>query len=182
MWRAQHIGHHVTAWQNGGSAEMPIAVAIGWEPSLAFSGGSPVPKGVCEYDVMGAIRGAPVELVKCETVDLYVPATAEIVIEGYLGLDPKSYDDGRPVRRVHRLSRRRSLAQADHPRHLPSPTATIRSCAAPSKARCRGAIRRMASCSSIMRAATAWNVLDRAGVPGVTDVLVPAGADRHQRC
>jgi len=28
MWRAQHIGHHVTAWQNGGSSEMPIAVAI----------------------------------------------------------------------------------------------------------------------------------------------------------
>ena len=70
MWRAQHIGHHVTAWQNGGGTEMPIAVAIGWEPSLGFCAGSPVPKGVCEYDVMGAIRGAPVELVKCETVDL----------------------------------------------------------------------------------------------------------------
>ena len=36
MWRAQHIGHHFTAWQNGGNAEMPIAVAIGWEPSLGF--------------------------------------------------------------------------------------------------------------------------------------------------
>jgi 4-hydroxy-3-polyprenylbenzoate decarboxylase len=35
----------------------------------------------CEYDVMGAIRGAPVELVKCGSHDLYVPATAEIVIE-----------------------------------------------------------------------------------------------------
>jgi 4-hydroxy-3-polyprenylbenzoate decarboxylase len=46
MWRAQHIGQHATAWQNGGSSEMPIAVAIGWEPSLAFTGGSPVPKGV----------------------------------------------------------------------------------------------------------------------------------------
>ena len=44
---------------------------------------------MCEYDVMGAIRGEPVELVKCETVDLYVPASAEIVIEGYLGLDPE---------------------------------------------------------------------------------------------
>ncbi|HYY37180.1 MAG TPA: UbiD family decarboxylase, partial [Xanthobacteraceae bacterium] len=76
MWRAQHIGHHVTAWQHGGSAEMPIAVAVGWEPSLDFCAGAPVPKGVCEYDVMGAIRGVPVELVKCETVDLYVPAAA----------------------------------------------------------------------------------------------------------
>ena len=45
MWRAQHIGHHVTAWQNGGDAEMPIAVAIGWEPSLGFCAGSPVPQG-----------------------------------------------------------------------------------------------------------------------------------------
>jgi len=91
MWRAQHIGHHVTAWQRGGKAEMPIAVAIGWEPALDFCAGAPVPKGVCEYDVVGAVRGAPIELVKCETVDLYVPATAEIVIEGYLGLDPATY-------------------------------------------------------------------------------------------
>ena len=121
MWRAQHIGHHVTAWQNGGAAEMPIAVAIGWEPSLGFSGGSPVPKGMCEYDVMGAIRGAPVELVKCETVDLYVPASAEIVIEGYLGLDPATYMMEGPLRRVHRLCRRRPLAEADHPRHRHHP-------------------------------------------------------------
>src|SRR5262249_47196663 len=33
MWRAQHIGHHVTAWQQGGKPEMPIAVAMGWEPT-----------------------------------------------------------------------------------------------------------------------------------------------------
>ena len=70
-WRAQHIGHHATAWQQLGHTEMPIAVAIGWEPSLDFVGGAPVPKNLCEYDVVGAIRGAPVELVKCETVDLY---------------------------------------------------------------------------------------------------------------
>src|SRR5450432_1355730 len=92
MWRAQHIGHHVTAWQAHGKKEMPIAVAIGWEPSLGFCAGSPVPKGICEYDVMGAIRGEPVELVKCETSDLYVPASAEIVIEGVLGLDPDTYE------------------------------------------------------------------------------------------
>ncbi len=46
MWRAQHIGHHVTAWQQAGHKEMPIAVAIGWEPSLGFVAGSPVPKGL----------------------------------------------------------------------------------------------------------------------------------------
>src|SRR6266481_1617498 len=36
MWRAQHIGHHVTAWQNGGASEVPIAVAMGNEPALEF--------------------------------------------------------------------------------------------------------------------------------------------------
>src|SRR6476646_1984218 len=87
MWRAQHIGHHVSAWRARGAREMPIAVAIGWEPSMGFCAGSPVPKGICEYDVMGAIRGEPVDLVKCETSNLYVPASSEIVIEGMLGLD-----------------------------------------------------------------------------------------------
>ena len=152
---------------------MPIAVAIGWEPSLDFTGGSPVPKGICEYDVMGAIRGEPVELVKCETVDLYVPATAEIVIEGYLQIDPEELRHGRPVRRVHRLCRRRQERRSRRSASPPSPTATIRSCAAPSKARCPARYSENGVCSSIMRAATAWNVLDRAGVPGITDVWCP---------
>ena len=121
MWRAQHIGHHVTAWQQRGKKEMPIAVAIGWEPSLGFCAGSPVPKGICEYDVMGAIRGEPVDLVKCETNDLYVPASAEIVIEGMLGLDPDSYMMEGPLCRVHRLRRGRPLAEAGDPRHLHHP-------------------------------------------------------------
>ena len=69
MWRAQHIGHHVTAWQQKGHKEMPIAVAIGWEPSLGFAPARRCRNDVCEYDVIGAVRGAPVDLVECETVD-----------------------------------------------------------------------------------------------------------------
>ena len=145
MWRAQHIGHHVTAWQNGGASEVPIAVAIGVEPAVEFVAGAPVPKGICEYDVAGSIRGAPVELVKCETVDLYVPANAEIVIEGFLQIDPKDYMMEGPLRRVHRLFRRRQDAEADHPRHRHHPPQRRRSCAAPSRARCRAAIRRTPS-------------------------------------
>jgi 4-hydroxy-3-polyprenylbenzoate decarboxylase len=172
MWRAQHIGHHFTAWQHGGSAEMPIAVAIGWEPSLGFTGGSPVPKGICEYDVMGAIRGAPVELVKCETVDLYVPASAEIVIEGYLGLDPASYlMEGPYAEFTGYLAGDRSpkptirVTAITH-RHDPILRGTI-------EGSMPGSYSENGMCSSIMRAATAWNVLDRAGVPGITDVWCP---------
>jgi UbiD family decarboxylase len=172
MWRAQHIGHHVTAWQEGGQAEMPIAVAIGWEPSLGFCAGTPVAKGVCEYDVMGAIRGQPVELVKCETVDLYVPATAEIVIEGYLGLDPQSYVmEGPYAEFTGYLAGDRSPKPAirvtciTH-RNDPILRGTI-------EGSMPGSYSENAVCSSIMRAATAWNVLDRAGVPGITDVWCP---------
>ncbi len=172
MWRAQHIGHHATAWQQAGHSAMPIAVAIGWEPAADFVGGSPVPKGTCEYDVIGAIRGAPVELVKCETVDLYVPASAEIVIEGYLDLDPQTYlPEGpyaeftgyvagdrspKPAIRVTCITHRKD----------PILRGTI-------EGTMPGSFSENSVCSSIMRAATAWNVLDRAGVPGVTGVWCP---------
>jgi 4-hydroxy-3-polyprenylbenzoate decarboxylase len=173
LWRAQHIGHHYTAWQQqGGASEMPIAVAIGWEPSLGFCAGSPVPKGICEYDVMGAIRGEPVDLVKCETVDLYVPASAEIVIEGYLGLDPSTYVTEGPYAEFT------GYVAGDK---SPKPTIRVTAITHRNDPILRGTIEgslpgsfsENAVCSSIMRAATAWNVLDRAGVPGVTDVWCP---------
>jgi UbiD family decarboxylase len=172
MWRAQHIGHHVTAWQQGGSPDMPIAVAIGWEPSFGFCAGSPVPKGTCEYDVMGAIRGKPVNLVKCETVDLYVPATAEIVIEGYLGIDPETYVMEGPFAEFT------GYVAGDR---SPKPTIRVTAITHRNNPTLRGTIEgalpgsfsENAVCSSIMRAATAWNVLDRAGVPGITDVWCP---------
>ena len=172
MWRAQHIGHHVTEWRAKGAKEMPIAVAIGWEPSMGFCAGSPVPKGICEYDVMGAIRGEPVDLVKCETNDLYVPASAEIVIEGMLGLEEaptrwKARTRSSPA--ISPATARPSRPSASPP----SPTATIRSCAAPSKARMPGSYSENAMISSIFRSSTAWNVLDRAGVPGIIDVWGP---------
>jgi UbiD family decarboxylase len=61
---------------------MEIAIVVGGEPVCQFCAVSPTPFGVSEADVAGGIRGEPVELTKCETIDLMVPATAEIVIEG----------------------------------------------------------------------------------------------------
>lgn len=61
---------------------MEVAIAIGVEPISTLCAGATMPYGVSEVDIAGGIRGEPVELVKCETVDLAVPATAEIVIEG----------------------------------------------------------------------------------------------------
>jgi 4-hydroxy-3-polyprenylbenzoate decarboxylase len=65
---------------------MEVAVAIGADPAVTFSAIVPAPPEVEEYLIAGFLRGKAVELVRCETVDLEVPATAEIVLEGYVEL------------------------------------------------------------------------------------------------
>ena len=69
------------------SGRMDVAVAIGTEPAVTFSAIVPAPPDVEEFIVAGFLRQKPVELVKCETVDLEVPADAEIVLEGYVNLE-----------------------------------------------------------------------------------------------
>jgi 4-hydroxy-3-polyprenylbenzoate decarboxylase len=63
-----------------------VAVAIGTDPATTFSAIVPAPPEVEELMIAGFLRGKPVEIVKCETVDLEVPAHAEIVLEGYVEL------------------------------------------------------------------------------------------------
>jgi 4-hydroxy-3-polyprenylbenzoate decarboxylase len=79
--QGQHIWFHWKKYRPKGK-NMPLAVTIGWDPVLPAIASAPVATGIDEYDIMGAIRQKAVELVKCETVDLYVPATSEIVLEG----------------------------------------------------------------------------------------------------
>ncbi len=69
------------------SGRMEVAVAIGTDPAITFSAIVPAPPDVEEYLIAGFLRQKPVELVKCETVDLEVPATSEIVLEGHVHLD-----------------------------------------------------------------------------------------------
>ncbi|HEY2234923.1 MAG TPA: UbiD family decarboxylase, partial [Candidatus Angelobacter sp.] len=69
------------------SGTMEVAVVIGTEPALTFSAIVPAPPEIEEFIIAGFLRQKPVELVKCETVDLEVPASAEIVLEGYVKLD-----------------------------------------------------------------------------------------------
>jgi 4-hydroxy-3-polyprenylbenzoate decarboxylase len=69
------------------AGRMEVAVAIGTDPALTFSAIVPAPPDVEEFIIAGFLRQKPVELVKCETVDLEVPADAEIILEGYVNLD-----------------------------------------------------------------------------------------------
>lgn len=61
---------------------MPIAIVIGTDPVETISGDTPFPSGSDQPSLTGGIKGQPIKLVKCETLDLEVPASSEIVIEG----------------------------------------------------------------------------------------------------
>ena len=67
-------------------SRLEVAVAIGTDPATTFSAIVPAPPEVEEFLIAGFLRGKPVEIVKCETVDLEVPANAEIILEGYVEL------------------------------------------------------------------------------------------------
>ena len=65
---------------------MEVAVAIGTDPAMTFSAIVPAPPEIEEYLIAGFLRQSPVELVKCETNSLEVPASAEYILEGYVEL------------------------------------------------------------------------------------------------
>ncbi len=172
LWKPQHWGHHFTKHESMGEA-MPVAFVYGWEPSLGFCASAPVPTGVSEYDVMGAIRGAPVELVKCETVDLMVPASAEIVVEGFISPDPATFEMEGPFGEFTGYyggePAKRHTVQVSCITHRDDPILRGTLEGTMPKMLCENSVM-----SSVQRAAIAWNVLDRAGVPGITDVHCPA--------
>ncbi|MCC6916901.1 4-hydroxy-3-polyprenylbenzoate decarboxylase [Nitrosomonas sp.] len=62
----------------------PVAVALGADPATILGAVTPVPDSLSEYQFAGLLRGAKTEVVKCLTHDLQVPASAEIVLEGYI--------------------------------------------------------------------------------------------------
>jgi 4-hydroxy-3-polyprenylbenzoate decarboxylase len=84
---ARSSGGSILAQGDRPQGKMEVAVAIGTDPALTFSAIVPAPPDVEEFIIAGFLRQKPVELVKCETVDLEVPANAEIVLEGYVNLD-----------------------------------------------------------------------------------------------
>ncbi|MGE5538473.1 MAG: UbiD family decarboxylase [Gemmatimonas sp.] len=73
---------HIDAWRKKKVERMPAAIVIGAPPHVTYTAVTRIPNEMCEYDVAGALVGRPVELVKCITQDLMVPAEAEIVVEG----------------------------------------------------------------------------------------------------
>ncbi|MBI2217732.1 MAG: UbiD family decarboxylase [Candidatus Rokubacteria bacterium] len=166
----QHWGQHFVKYAARGEP-MPVACVIGWDPVMPLLAGSPIPAGVCEWDVMGAYRGEPAELVRCETVDLEVPATAEIVLEGLIADDPATYETEGPFGEF-------TGYVSDLPTPRPTMTLTcithrrdpiFRGCL---EGTLPGSASENSVMSSVQRAAIAWNILVAAGIPGIRDVVV----------
>jgi UbiD family decarboxylase len=167
----QHWGNHF-AKHRGAVKAMPVAIVHGWHDVLPFCAGSPFPKNVNEYDMMGSILGRPVELVKCETSDLMVPASAEIVVEGTISPDPKTFSSEGPF--------------AEYPGYaggVPSPKPVLEVACVTHRndpilrGTLEGARPGFPSEDSTLCAyswsAIAWNMLENNGVGGVTDVWMP---------
>src|SRR5688500_4737068 len=86
-WHMHHDGaRHFRLWQRRGE-RMPLAIVLGGESVLPYAATAPLPPGIEELLFAGFLNGGGIELVKCRTNDLEVPANAEIVIEGYV--DPQ---------------------------------------------------------------------------------------------
>ena len=84
-WQTHKVGaaHH-DAGVRGGLERLEVAVAVGGDPATIWAGSMPLPPDLDELAIAGVIRGEAVQVVKCKTVDLEVPANAEYVIEGYV--------------------------------------------------------------------------------------------------
>ena len=108
-------------WQQTHPGEpFPISVVLGCDPATILAAVTPIPDSLSEYAFAGLLRGSKTELVKCQTNDLQVPASAEIVLEGYLHPDDMADEgpygdhtgyynevDSFPVFTVERITQRR---------------------------------------------------------------------------
>lgn len=88
-WQTHKGGaeHQRRAEESPAPERIPVAIALGGDPAVTYAASAPLPPGVDEIVFAGWLRGSGVEMVKCRTVDLEVPAQAEIVLEGWV--DPR---------------------------------------------------------------------------------------------
>ena len=121
-WQTHKQGaeHYRRLLKEGKRSRMDVAVAIGSDPATMYSAILPLPPDLDEMMIAGFLRGKPVEMVKCETSDLEVPANSEIVLEGYVELGELrregpfgdhtgfySLDDDYPVFHITCITRRK---------------------------------------------------------------------------
>lgn len=165
-----HWGQHYAKYRARGEP-MPVAVCYGNDPTIMMCSASAVqhPRGTSEYDFAGGLKQSAIEVVKCETSDLLVPARSEIVVEGLISVDPKDYRPEGPF--------------GEYPGtygglESPKPTIEVKCITyrndpiytATDEGNSPGRWSESAYFATPMSCALAWNALESAGVPNVLDV------------
>jgi 4-hydroxy-3-polyprenylbenzoate decarboxylase len=83
-WQVHKVGARHGKRYYERNEPMPVAVALGGDPALSFSATAPLPDGLDEILFAGFLRRKSIEMVKCKTIDLEVPASVDLVLEGYV--------------------------------------------------------------------------------------------------
>ncbi len=143
---------------------MPVAFVYGYDPSLILVAGSPVIGP--EYELAGAIRQEPVELVRCETSDIEVPASAEIVVEGTISPDPSTYEIEGPFGEgsgYYGEARKRPVVTVNCITHRNDPIyrGSLVGTKTPNE---------LNTAVSTMMCVANWNILEAHEIPGILDV------------
>lgn len=92
-WHKHHDGNRI--YENArraGKDRVEVAVALGAPPHVVYSATAPLPPGIDEMIFAGFLHSSPVEMVKCKTIDMEVPAESEIILEGYVLLDELKWE------------------------------------------------------------------------------------------
>lgn len=119
-WHLHKDGREIYEKYRKLGKKMPVSVALGCDPAIIYSATAPLPKMIDETIFAGFLRKSPVEQVKCITNDIYVPANAEFILEGYVDLDEMrmegpfgdhtgyySLADKYPVFHIEKITRKR---------------------------------------------------------------------------
>jgi len=95
-WQLHKVGRRHLEKARKLGKKLPVAVALGGDPVLTYAATAPLPPlpGVSEFHLAGFLRGAPIALARGVTVDLPVPAEAEIVLEGYIDPEEPLVEEG----------------------------------------------------------------------------------------
>lgn len=91
-WHMHHDGAENYRKSQKAGNRLPVAVALGADPATIYAATAPLPKGIDEMLFSGFLRKEPVEMVKCITSDLEVPAHSEIILEGYVDNEEKRWE------------------------------------------------------------------------------------------
>jgi 4-hydroxy-3-polyprenylbenzoate decarboxylase len=86
-WHLHKDGREIYEKYKKLGGRMPVSVALGCDPATLYSATAPLPKEIDEMLFAGFLRKAPLEIIKCKTNEIYVPANAEFILEGYVDID-----------------------------------------------------------------------------------------------